>query len=384
MTISRSQSGALHVKRASASRGWSIGSHFLALAACALALSMSVSALAPMVSHETLWTQSGLATAVFAIVLGVCLWCSSRLRRPVQDLGRAVSEVLKGRLDARVPSRGSARELLQLSEEFNRMMERLQQAEAELQNEKAKLEDRVARRTAELAAANQALESFADSVSHDLRAPVRLVSAFSELLERESSRLSGEGQKHLQSIRGETRRMNEMIDAMLEMSRLAGKPLVKAPVNLSAMAEDIAASLQQSSPQRQADLIIQPGLETSGDERLLRSVLQNLLGNAWKFTRHQPRAHIVFGAAERDGERVFFVRDNGAGFDMAGAAQLFTAFRRLHTSAEFEGVGMGLATVRRILERHGGKVWAEGQPGNGATFYFTLSNPSSTKTAPAP
>ena len=302
----------------------------------------------------------------------------------MQDLGRAVSEVLKGRLDARVPSRGSARELLQLSEEFNRMMERLQQAEAELQNEKAKLEDRVARRTAELAAANQALESFADSVSHDLRAPVRLVSAFSELLERESSRLSGEGQKHLQSIRGETRRMNEMIDAMLEMSRLAGKPLVKAPVNLSAMAEDIAASLQQSSPQRQADLIIQPGLETSGDERLLRSVLQNLLGNAWKFTRHQPRAHIVFGAAERDGERVFFVRDNGAGFDMAGAAQLFTAFRRLHTSAEFEGVGMGLATVRRILERHGGKVWAEGQPGNGATFYFTLSNPSSTKTAPAP
>ncbi|HLH55153.1 MAG TPA: histidine kinase dimerization/phospho-acceptor domain-containing protein, partial [Verrucomicrobiae bacterium] len=188
------------------------------------------------------------------------------------------------------------------------MMERLQNAEAELQNEKTKLEERVSIRTAELASANKALECFADSVSHDLRAPVRLISAFSELLERESSGISTQGQKHLQSIRGETRRMNAMIDAMLEMSRLAGAPLVKAPVNLSAMAGEIAASLQQSAPERQADLVIQPGLETSGDERLLRSVLENLLGNAWKFTRHQPQAHIVFGATERGGERVFFVR----------------------------------------------------------------------------
>lgn len=166
--------------------------------------------------------------------------------------------------------------------------------------------------------------------------------------------------------------MNDMIDALLEMSRLARAPLAVAAVDLSSMAEDIARSLLQTAPQRQASFAVQPHLQASGDPRLLRMVLQNLLGNAWKFTRHQSAAHIELGATERNGKRVFLVRDNGAGFDLTAAGRLFTPFQRFHTAAEFEGVGVGLATVCRIVERHGGEIWAESEPGRGATFYFTL------------
>ncbi len=323
---------------------------------------------------------SGLTAFLYA----AALWFSNRLKLPLRDLAVAAGDVIKGHLNARVPARQCPKEIAKLSAEFNEMMAKLQQTEAELQTAKAQLEERVAARTTELAAANMELEAFAYSVSHDLRAPVRLVHSFAELLERESGQLSAQGQTHLQSIRREARRMHEMINAMLEMSRLAHAPLAVAAVHLSAMAENIVRLLQQTNAERRVEFVVQPGLQAFGDERLLREVLQNLLGNAWKFTRHQPAARIEFGATDQDGQRVYFVRDNGAGFDITGAARLFTPFQRLHTLTEFEGVGVGLATVRRVLERHGGQIWAKSEPGRGATFYFTLWEPASGRSARTP
>jgi len=362
----------MNADQAAAKERWSLTAHLLLLAVPACMLSLSVPMLAPKVVQENLWADGLLVLATLVLLCGAAVLCSRRLQHCLRDLGHATGEVIKGRLDTRVPARRAPREFFQLSAEFNRMLERVQHVEAELQAANAKLEERVAARTAELAAANQALDSFACSVSHDLRAPVRLINSFSELIEHESDRLSASGQKHLHSIRLETRHMNQMIEALLEMSRLARQPLAEAPVNLSSLADEIAASLHEANPQRDVHFLIQPDLQVLGDERLLRAVLENLLGNAWKFTGHQSPGRIEFGATDRNGERVFFIRDDGSGFDMAAANRLFTAFQRLHSSSEFEGVGMGLATVRRIIERHGGRIWAESQPGKGATFYFML------------
>ncbi len=359
-------------EKSPASEHWSIAVHLLALAASACVLSTGAMLMAPGVIRENLWGDGLLGLAVVGVLYASAIWLSSRLKLPLRDLLVAAGDVIKGHLNARVPIRRCPREFATLSAKFNEMMQKLQQAEAELQAAKAQLEERVASRTAELAASNKELEAFAYSVSHDLRAPVRLVHSFGEMLARESGRLSPQGQESLRSIRTEAQHMKGMIDALLEMSRLARAPLAVAEVNLSAIAEEIARSLQRTDAGRRVQSIIQPGLQTFGDERLLREVLQNLLGNAWKFTRHQPAARIEFGATTLDGEHTFFVRDNGAGFDMTGAARLFTPFQRFHTVTEFEGVGVGLATVRRILERHGGQIWAKSEPGKGATFYFAL------------
>jgi len=371
-------------EKAPANAQWPIAAHFLGLAASAGVLSMGVSIMAPRVIRESIWADTLLGLAVLSVLCAAALWCSRRLKLPLRDLAVAAGDVIKGHLDARVPARQCPQELARLSAEFNELMEKLQKTQAELQAAKTHLEERVAARTTELAASNKELETFAYSVSHDLRAPVRLVHSFAELLAREAGRLSAQGQGSLRSIRTEAQRMNEMIDALLEMSRLAGAPLAVARVNLSAMADEIARSLPLTGVERQVELVIQPGLQTFGDERLLREVLQNLLGNAWKFTRHQSRARIEFGATKLDGEHAFFVRDNGAGFDMTGAARLFTPFQRFHTATEFEGVGVGLATVRRILERHGGRIWAKSEPGRGATFYFTLGEPAPGQSARSP
>lgn len=357
---------------APADRHWSIAAHLLCLALSACVLSMGFSVVAPQAMRESLWANSLLGLALVAVLGTGAFWFSSRLQLPLRDLALAAGDVIRGHLEVRVPTRRCPRELSKLTAEFNDMLARLQQTQAELQATQAQLEERVAARTTELAASNKELEAFAYSVSHDLRAPVRLVRSFADLLEKESGCLPPSGREKLQHIRQEARHMNDMIDALLEMSRLARAPLAVAAVDLSSMAEDIARSLLQTAPQRQASFAVQPHLQASGDPRLLRMVLQNLLGNAWKFTRHQSAAHIELGATERNGKRVFLVRDNGAGFDLTAAGRLFTPFQRFHTAAEFEGVGVGLATVCRIVERHGGEIWAESEPGRGATFYFTL------------
>jgi len=226
----------------------------------------------------------------------------------------------------------------------------------------------------ELAAVNKELESFSYSVSHDLRAPLRSIDGFSQaLLEDYPDKLDEQGKNYLKRVRSNTQRMGELIDDLLKLSRLIRSEMKPEMVNLSTLAQSIATELQKTQPERQVEFVITPGLSAKGDEHLLRLLLENLLGNAWKFTEKHSQARIEFGSTRADGKQVFLVRDDGAGFDMTYADKLFAPFQRLHSVSEFPGVGIGLATVQRIICRHGGRIWAEGDIEKGAIFYFTLA-----------
>ena len=221
--------------------------------------------------------------------------------------------------------------------------------------------------------ANRELESFSYSVAHDLRAPLRSIDGFSQaLLEDYEEKLDAEGQRYLSFIRESAQHMAQLIDDMLALARVARSELRRETVDLSSLARAALTRLQRAQPERQVNVVIEDGLMGEGDPRLLAVVLDNLLGNAWKFTGRRPDARIEFGSAEKEGRTVYFVRDNGAGFDMAFANKLFGVFQRLHTTTEFEGTGVGLATVHRVVSRHEGRVWAEGAVDRGATFFFTL------------
>ena len=236
------------------------------------------------------------------------------------------------------------------------------------------LEARVLLRTFELERANRELESFAYSVSHDLRTPLSSLHAFSQLVVKiDGDQVSAKGQHYLARIGAGVKHMGDLIEGLLTLAQLSRKPIESAHVDLSGIARRIGRDHHEREPGRQAVLQIQDGLSAQGDARLLSVVFQNLLGNAWKFTSREPLAHIEVGSApDSDGNLVFFVRDNGAGFDMAFAPKLFGTFERLHSPEEFPGSGMGLATVKRIIERHEGHVWAESTLNEGATFFFTL------------
>jgi len=244
----------------------------------------------------------------------------------------------------------------------------------------ASLEERVQQRTAQLEFANKELEAFSYSVSHDLRSPLSAVDGFSDLLERamakaETSPLTERSRHYLARIRAGVAQMGELIDAMLTLAQVSRSNLRWERVDLSAMAGALLAGYREREPDRAARLHVEPGVQGQGDPRLLKQVLDNLLGNAWKFSAKQDCTEISFGRETGDdGETVYFVRDQGAGFDMAYVEKLFGAFQRLHSLSEFAGTGIGLATVQRIIARHGGRVWAESQPGQGATFYFTLGS----------
>lgn len=246
-------------------------------------------------------------------------------------------------------------------------------AEAKLRRLNRQLEDRVGQRTLQLETANKELEAFAYSVSHDLRAPLRGIDGFSQaLLEDYGDQLDEAGRHYLTRVRAGTQRMGLLIDDLLRLSRVSRAQMARGPVDLSAMAREILAELGQQEPARWVEIAVQEGLEATGDAQLLRIVLDNLLGNAWKYTGRHPRARIEVGARETDGGRAFFVKDDGAGFDMAYAHKLFGVFQRLHGAEEFPGTGIGLATAARIIHRHGGRIWAAGAPEKGATFFFTL------------
>jgi len=247
------------------------------------------------------------------------------------------------------------------------------EAEEEILRLNEELEQRVRERTAELEASNKELEAFAYAVSHDLRAPLRSIDGFSNaLLEDYLKKMDETGKNYLQRVRDAAQRMGFLIDDMLKLSKITRTEIEKELVDLSEMAESIAEAYRQSNPGRAFDLIIHRGITIKGDRHLMRIVMENLLDNAFKFTGRQEHPRIEFSRTIKDEEPVYYLRDNGVGFDMTYVNKLFGVFQRLHSSHEFTGTGVGLATVQRIINRHGGRVWAEGEVGKGATFYFTL------------
>jgi signal transduction histidine kinase len=248
-----------------------------------------------------------------------------------------------------------------------------QQLEKQME-ERERVQTEIQGVNAELFTANKELEAFSYSVSHDLRAPLRAIDGFSHaLLEDCADKLDDDGRGYLNRIRAAAQRMGLLIDDLLNLSRLSRAPLRKQSVDISALAGSIAGDLQATQPERKIDLRIEGGLKATADPGLLRVVLENLLNNAWKFTSKRECAHIEFGMAPGNGTPTYFVRDDGAGFDPAYADRLFGAFQRLHAMSEFAGTGVGLATVQRIVRRHGGRIWAESAVDRGATFSFTLS-----------
>jgi signal transduction histidine kinase len=264
-------------------------------------------------------------------------------------------------------------ELNKANEGLTREIHERQRAEGKVRQLNAELEQRIAERTAELVAANKELEAFSYSVSHDLRAPLRSIDGFSQaLLEDYFDNLDAQGKDYLQRVRGASQRMAALIDDLLDLSRVTRHEMRRETVDMSGLARMIAQDLKQREPGRKLEFVIAEGVTAYGDAHLLRVVLENLLDNAWKFTRNHSPVTIEFGVTDQEGKAVYFVRDNGAGFDMAYADKLFGPFQRLHGMTEFEGTGIGLATVQRTIHRHGGRVWAESAVEQGATFYFTL------------
>ena len=279
----------------------------------------------------------------------------TRLKRAQEEIERAEQERSR---------------LLVLEQKARRELER---KNAEIASLNSELEERVRLRTAELEVSNKELETFSYSVSHDLRAPLRSLDGFSHiLLEEYTDKLDDTGRDYLNRLRHSSQQMGHLIDALLLLSRVSRAEMNEELVDLSRMVRQIAGELRKSAPERNLEFEIADGVIATGDPRLLHILVQNLLANSWKFTSKRQWATIQFGVAEKDRKRVFFVRDNGAGFEMAYAKKLFGAFQRLHSSSEFEGSGIGLATVQRIVRRHNGMVWAEGAPNQGATFFFTL------------
>jgi light-regulated signal transduction histidine kinase (bacteriophytochrome) len=220
---------------------------------------------------------------------------------------------------------------------------------------------------------NKELEAFSYSVSHDLRAPLRAIDGFSQaLLEDYHDRLENEGRDYLKRVRAGAQHMASLVDDLLKLSRVTRSELQYSDVDLSTLAQQITAELHEREPQRPVDVCIVPDQHVQGDSRLLRIALENLFNNAWKFTHGRDHARIEFAPTPFNGGVAYFVRDNGVGFDMAYVDKLFGAFQRLHNAREFAGTGIGLATARRVIHKHGGTIWAEGEIGEGATFYFRL------------
>ncbi len=290
-----------------------------------------------------------------------------------RDAQKAALNILSDFGEERNRLRLAQRATLNILEDTEDERKQRAQAEARVRELNQELETRVEQRTTELSSANQELEAFVYATSHELRTPLRAIDGFAQaFVEDPQTQLGEEGQRNLRRIRDAAHRMGEMIDRIQALMQAAAHAVQWTPVDLSGLAASILADLRRSTAQRVVTAVIEPGLSASGDPKLLAIALSNLLGNAWKFTAAHRAARIEFGATTQQGERVFYVRDDGCGFNMIHAARLFAPFERLHGLAEFSGAGMGLSIVRRIVQRHGGRVWAEGAVEKGATLYFTL------------
>ncbi|MCV2218488.1 ATP-binding protein [Thauera sp. Sel9] len=342
-------------------------------------------------------TGNSRSAVIFALALllslAVAAVLASKVTAPIRRISRATQALAAGDLAQQLPG-SPLEEMDMLARSFNDMAERLkrnfdalstevemrkqaektlQQAQIQLLAFTAELEQRVAQRTWELQALNHELETFCYSVSHDLRAPLRGIAGFTEVLAKNyAGALDDKAQGYLGRVLAATNRMGELIDDLLKLSRVSRDQMQREMVDLSAIANEVLANLQNAAPEREAELFVEDGLAAEGDPRLLRILLENLLDNAWKFTSKTPVARIAFTADSEDGAPLFTVRDNGAGFDMRYADKLFGPFQRLHRMTEFPGTGVGLATVQRIVNRHGGRIRAEAELGKGATFRFSL------------
>ncbi len=287
----------------------------------------------------------------------------------LEETQRAALNILDDFAEDRASSADTQRAMLNILDDFGEERSRVEAANRELLVTLQSL--RVAKEQAE--AASRELEAFAYSVSHDLRAPLRAMDGFSvALVEDYRDRLDGQALNYLERIRAASQRMAQLIDDLLQLSRVTRGEMRRGPVDLSALAQAVAAELREMQPERCVEFVVTDSVTAEGDARLLQLALRNLLANAWKFTSKHPIARIEFGSVRQDGRQVFYVRDDGAGFEMAYVDKLFGVFQRLHSAENFAGTGIGLATVQRIIQRHGGRVWAEGAPEEGATFYFTL------------
>ena len=325
--------------------------------------------------YDTLRLSGVIGLAVLAVALLAAYLLSRVLQGTISQPILALAETAKAvstRQDysVRAPKVGED-ELGALTDAFNQMLGRIEDQKDELQRYAADLERRVEERThelqerneslrrnaAELLAANTELDAFAYSVSHDLRAPLRSIDGFSQiLLEDYATQLDEAGRESLHRVRAASQRMGTLIDDLLKLARVTRAEIRTEDVDLSGMARDIAAELERATPERKVEFAIAPGLKARGDTRLLRVVLDNLLRNSWKYTSKRPAPRVEFRSADANGGQAFMVRDNGAGFDMKYADKLFGVFQRLHSAADFEGTGIGLATVRRIINRHGGRI----------------------------
>jgi signal transduction histidine kinase len=319
-----------------------------------------------------------IAAAILLLSLLAALLVSSIFRRavaePIVELA-AVARTVSLERDYSVRARptGTRDEVAVLIDAFNDMLSQIQRRDNELQEAHAELERRVEERTRQLVAANRELEAFSYSVSHDLRGPLEVINGFSHiLLVEQGLRIDPSARDYVQQIGLATQRMAELIDDLLNLSRVSTVGMHRERVDLAVIARSVADQLCRREPARKVEFILHQCPVIDGDSRLLRIVLENLLRNAWKYTSNRELARIEFGCEERLGHPAFYLRDNGAGFDPALADRLFKPFQRLHATSEFPGTGIGLATVQRIVTRHGGELWAEGVINQGATFYFTI------------
>ncbi len=330
-------------------------------------------ALYPRLTHYV-----GIAGIVLSVCLLAALVVSSIFRRsvsePIVRLAEAARVVSREEnYSAQEQPAQKMDEVAILVQAFNEMLKRIERRDEELRCAQESLERKVEERTAQLAAANKELEAFSYSVSHDLRAPLRSIDGFSQaILEDYADKLDTAAKESLQRVRAAATRMGTLIDDLLKLSRVTRAEMRREPSDLSAMVKSIAKTLEETEPARNVNFQIEDGLTIDGDPRLLRVALENLLRNAWKYTSRHDQARIEFGRSKQNGKSVFYVRDDGAGFDPQYADRLFGAFQRLHGVNEFPGTGIGLATVQRIIRRHGGDIWAEAEVEKGATFYFSI------------
>ena len=318
-----------------------------------------------------------IAAIVLLACMGFALLLTTTLRRaltvPLVRLAET-AQVVREKKDYSVRAKVSQAhdELTLLVQSFNEMLDDIQRRDKELEQSHHALEERVQQRTAELSEANKELEAFSYTVAHDLRGPLDSILNIAFLLTDEIDGKDPEAVQHLREVTNSAKRMSGLIQDLLNLSRSSRQPAQREMINLSDMATGVLGELQRSDPGRHVQIVVASGATVLADEGLMCVAMENLLGNAWKYTSRVPEAKIEFGTKENRGETVYFVRDNGAGFDPKYIDRLFQPFQRLHVQNDFPGTGVGLATVSRIIARHGGRIWAESDVGKGATFYFTL------------